>query len=167
MSGGPPEERGADAGPEARAEEPERAEPPRPTGPSSNPAGRSEREEGTWPPEIPPLELVADAEAARLYAELSADHNPIHLDAAFARGAGFDGPIAHGTLSLGLLLRAVEAAFGAPPASLDIRFTRPLPVGATVRVGGRHEGKGRYAVWAEAVGGARTLEGTATLGDTP
>lgn len=119
------------------------------------------------PAEVPPLEMVADAEAARLYAELSVDHNPIHLDDAFARAAGFSGPIAHGTLSLGLLLRAVEEAFGAPPATLDIRFSRPLPVGATVRVGGRQEGEGRYAVWTEAVGGERTLEGTMTLPGAP
>ena len=121
----------------------------------------------SFPAEIPPLELVADAEAARLYAELSADHNPIHLDDAFARAAGFDGPIGHGTLSLGLLLRAIEEGCGAPPATLEIRFSRPLPVGATVRVGGRHEGEGRYAVWAEAVGGERTLEGTMTLPGAP
>ena len=104
-----------------------------------------------------------DAAAVRLYAELSADPNPIHVDDAFARAAGFDGPIAHGTLSLGLLLRAVEEATGAWPETLDIRFARPLPVDATVRVGGRHVGDGHYEVFAEVVGGARTLEGTLTL----
>ena len=118
----------------------------------------------SFPAEIGPLELVVDAEAVRLYAELSADPNPIHVDDAFARAVGFDGPIAHGTLSLGLLLRATEEATGAWPETLDIRFARPLPVGATVRVGGRHSGDGRYEVFAEVVGGERTLEGTMTLG---
>ena len=118
----------------------------------------------SFPPEIGPLEMVADIEAVRLYAELSADPNPIHVDDAFARTAGFDGPIAHGTLSLGLLLRAAEEVTGAWPEALDIRFAKPLPVGATVRVGGEHVGDGRYEVFAEVVGGERTLEGTMTLG---
>lgn len=43
----------------------------------------------------------------RQYAEASGDFNPIHLDDAYARGAGFDGVIAHGMLimaQLGALL---------------------------------------------------------------
>ena len=117
----------------------------------------------SWPEEIAPLERVADAETVRLYAELSADRNPIHLDGAFARASGFEGPIAHGTLSLGLLLRAVEETTGAWPVDLDIRFTAPLPVGASVRVGGRHRGGGRYEVFAERSTGERILTGTLTL----
>lgn len=36
----------------------------------------------------------------RQYAEASGDFNPIHLDDAYARGAGFDGVIAHGMLTM-------------------------------------------------------------------
>jgi acyl dehydratase len=37
------------------------------------------------------------------YAEASGDHNPIHLDEAFARSVGLPGVIAHGMLQMGLL----------------------------------------------------------------
>ena len=45
--------------------------------------------------------LVTGADV-RAFAELSGDRNPIHLDPAAARQAGFDGPIAHGALGLSL-----------------------------------------------------------------
>lgn len=37
------------------------------------------------------------------YANASGDMNPIHIDSAAAKGAGFDGPIAHGMLAMGFL----------------------------------------------------------------
>lgn len=43
--------------------------------------------------------LVTGADV-RAFAELSGDWNPIHLDPAAARHAGFEGPIAHGALGL-------------------------------------------------------------------
>src|SRR2546428_1044868 len=48
------------------------------------------------------------------YAEASGDHNPIHLDGAFARSVGLPGIIAHGMLQMGILgCVASEAAGGA------------------------------------------------------
>ena len=40
------------------------------------------------------------------YAEVSGDHNPIHLDDEFARSVGLPGVIAHGMLQMGHLARA-------------------------------------------------------------
>lgn len=42
------------------------------------------------------------------YAELSGDHNPIHIDPEFARASGLPAPIAHGMLSLALACSALE-----------------------------------------------------------
>lgn len=42
-------------------------------------------------------------EQLRAYADASGDHNPIHLDDEFAKGAGLDGVIAHGMLIMGFL----------------------------------------------------------------
>jgi acyl dehydratase len=47
------------------------------------------------------------------YAEVSGDHNPIHLDDEFARSVGLPGVIAHGMLQMGIAgTVAAEAAGG-------------------------------------------------------
>ena len=38
-----------------------------------------------------------------MFAELSTDHNPVHLDDAYARDTIFQGRIAHGMLTAGLI----------------------------------------------------------------
>jgi acyl dehydratase len=49
---------------------------------------------------LPPLRKTISVEQIRQYAEASGDHNPIHLDDAFARAAGLPGVIAHGMLTM-------------------------------------------------------------------
>jgi acyl dehydratase len=57
------------------------------------------------------------------YAEASGDHNPIHLDDAFARSVGLPGVIAHGMLQMGVMgVVAAEAAGG--PDKLRRLFCR-------------------------------------------
>jgi acyl dehydratase len=57
------------------------------------------------------------------YAEASGDHNPIHLDDAFARSVGLPGVIAHGMLQMGIMgVVAAEAAGG--PDKLRRLFCR-------------------------------------------
>ena len=41
-------------------------------------------------------------EDIRHFADLSGDHNPLHLDPAAAQAAGFPGPVAHGALGIAL-----------------------------------------------------------------
>ena len=48
------------------------------------------------------------------YAEASGDHNPIHLDATFARAVGLPGIIAHGMLQMGILSCVAAEAAGGP-----------------------------------------------------
>ncbi|TCK04314.1 MaoC family dehydratase [Marinobacterium mangrovicola] len=56
--------------------------------------------------EIPPLQLPPITRSTlALYAGASGDHNPIHIDSDFAKGAGMPDVFAHGMLSMGYLGR--------------------------------------------------------------
>jgi 3-hydroxybutyryl-CoA dehydratase len=72
------------------------------------------------------------------FADMTGDAHPIHYDAGYARAKGWDGPIAHGLMLLGL------CALGAAPISReltdsmvamlgnDARYKRPAFVGDTL-----------------------------------
>jgi NAD(P)-dependent dehydrogenase (short-subunit alcohol dehydrogenase family)/acyl dehydratase/putative sterol carrier protein len=80
------------------------------------------------------------------YAAVSGDRNPIHLDPALARQAGFKDVIVHG---LGTLAR-VAARLPKPPAELEVRFSKPVYPGETLttrvwRTGKRFEFETRNA----------------------
>ncbi|BDZ44639.1 MaoC family dehydratase [Naasia aerilata] len=75
------------------------------------------------------------------FADLSGDHNPIHLDQEFASGTPFGGTIVHGYLTLSLVVPLMAEVFEVTGASVGInygldrlRFPAPVPVGARVRV---------------------------------
>lgn len=77
------------------------------------------------------------------YAQLSGDDNPIHLDADFAAATPFGTRIAHGMLTLGLVVPLMREVFQVSGASMGInyglnkvRFPAPVPVGARIRVHG-------------------------------
>ncbi|XP_051209993.1 3-hydroxyacyl-[acyl-carrier-protein] dehydratase, mitochondrial [Lolium perenne] len=85
------------------------------------------------------------------YAAVSGDRNPVHLDDAFARGAGgfARGRVVHGMLAASLFPALIASRFpGAVYASQSLRFAAPVYVGdeaaAEVRAlniksaGGRH-----------------------------
>ncbi|TVQ79558.1 MAG: hypothetical protein EA369_04515 [Bradymonadales bacterium] len=69
------------------------------------------------------FEITITKEMIEAYAEASGDHNPIHLSAEAARAAGLERPIAHGMLSLGLSLSAVES-FGYSLQKLQLIETK-------------------------------------------
>jgi acyl dehydratase len=76
------------------------------------------------------------------YAEASGDSNPLHLDPAFARRAGFPDVIVHGMLAMAFLGRLVTEAFPARQVlGFSARFGAPLALGEAVtcraRLGGR------------------------------
>ncbi len=69
-----------------------------------------------------------------VYARLSGDHNPVHLDADHARAAGFERNIIHGMNTLGAAARAAHAAApaGSRMWSLDVRFAAAVLPDQTV-----------------------------------
>ncbi|GAA4962939.1 MaoC/PaaZ C-terminal domain-containing protein [Kineococcus glutinatus] len=85
-------------------------------------------------------------DTGRRYAAVSGDVNPIHVSALGARALGFAGPIAHGMWTAARSLAALEGRLPGALA-LDVRFARPLPLGAAVEdVALREGGDWRTAV---------------------
>lgn len=75
---------------------------------------------------------------------LSGDRNPLHIDPATARQAGFDRPILHGLATLGVTARAlIHACCDGQAdrlAEIAVRFTAPVYPGETIRTHIWHEG---------------------------
>ncbi|MBZ4488386.1 MaoC family dehydratase [Microbacterium sp. cx-55] len=78
-----------------------------------------------------------------LFARVTGDHNPIHLDAAYAASTPFGTRIAHGLLTLSLVVPLMAEVFDVPDAGMGInyglnrvRFPAPVPVGSRIRVVG-------------------------------
>ena len=76
------------------------------------------------------------------FADVTEDHNFIHVDVERAKQTPFGGTIAHGYLSLSLLapvtqqlLRVTDAKMGVNYGLDRVRFPAPLPVGAQWRGG--------------------------------
>lgn len=72
------------------------------------------------------------------FAQLSADHNRLHLDDAYAQSMGFNGRIAHGVLGLSVvtgLLGELGLTRGTLIAFLGLtwRFEKPVYPGDTIR----------------------------------
>lgn len=92
--------------------------------------------------------LSFSAEQIRRFAEVSGDANPLHVDEAAARAAGFPGRIAHGVLAAAELSRVLGTDAPGPGtviSHLDLAFLRPLvaDVGYRLRIripGGLREG---------------------------
>ena len=77
------------------------------------------------------------------FADLTDDHNPIHVDPAEAAQTPFGGTIVHGFFTVAMLAPLVNELLAVEGASLSInygvdklRFPAPLPVGARFRAGG-------------------------------
>lgn len=112
--------------------------------------------------QITPLSRTVSQEQIDAYAEASGDHNPIHLDAEFARSVGLPGTIAHGMLDMAILGEAVGRWAGGYDrvAELACRFSKPLLPGDTVTCSGR-------VVAVDPAAGTATLhlEATSSRGD--
>ncbi|TMB91581.1 MAG: acyl dehydratase [Chloroflexi bacterium] len=89
--------------------------------------------------EVTPLQRRVTQAEIDAYAEASGDHNPIHVDADFARAVGLPGTIAHGLLELGILAEAISrwAGGSARLGSLECRFSKPLQAGDTITCNGK------------------------------
>jgi acyl dehydratase len=83
---------------------------------------------------------------------LSGDRNPLHIDPAFAKMAGYDRPILHGLCSFGHVGRAVMAEYcGNDPsrlAAFSCRFSGVVYPGDTIITDMWDEGNGKVIVQA-------------------
>ncbi|HET9310270.1 MAG TPA: MaoC/PaaZ C-terminal domain-containing protein [Actinomycetota bacterium] len=89
--------------------------------------------------ELPHLRRVVSREDVRAYAETGGDRNPLHLDDAFARGAGFDGVIAHGMFTMGHMAACVVGWAEDPAAvtAISANFRATVSMGQEIVAGGR------------------------------
>lgn len=65
------------------------------------------------------------------FAEVSGDHNPLHLDAEYAAQTQFKRPIVHGMLAASLFSRLIGMEFPGPGTvylSQELHFRRPMYV---------------------------------------
>lgn len=97
-----------------------------------------------------------------MFAELSTDHNPVHLDDDYAKDTMFKGRIAHGMLSASLISAVIGEQLpghGTIYMKQDLKFTAPVRPDANVTA----------TVTVAAIDAARrrvTLECVCTVGDT-
>jgi 3-hydroxybutyryl-CoA dehydratase len=72
-----------------------------------------------------------------LFAAVSGDTNPVHLDEEFAAATQFKGRIAHGMYTAGLISAAIAMELPGPGTiylGQDLRFERPVRIGDTITV---------------------------------
>lgn len=86
-------------------------------------------------PEVAPVVKKLSQEQITSYADAVGDHNPIHVDEAFARATPFGGTIAHGMLVLASISEMMAAAFSEAwltGGKLRVRFRAPARPGDTI-----------------------------------
>ena len=79
--------------------------------------------------------LITDRDI-ELFAEVSTDHNPVHLDAAYAQDTIYGGRIAHGMLTAGLISAVIGEQLpghGTVYLGQDLRFLAPVRPGDMVK----------------------------------
>lgn len=81
------------------------------------------------------LVRTVDERAIALFAEVTGDNNPVHLDADFAATTPFKERIAHGMLSAGYISAVIGTKLPGPGAiyiSQQLAFRRPVKIGDEV-----------------------------------
>lgn len=110
--------------------------------------------------------FIVNMDVIQAYAELTQDFNPLHLDPEFAEKTAMQGVIAHGTMSLGLLImQAFESlAPEAEALEFDVRFVSPVRPGDTPVVNlGEAGASGVQAVSVCGVDNHEYLKGTLNI----
>jgi 3-hydroxybutyryl-CoA dehydratase len=83
------------------------------------------------------LTRTVDEAAIQTFADVSGDHNPVHLDEAFAATTQFKGRIAHGMLSAAWISALIAGKLPGPGAiylGQTLTFKRPVRIGDEVTV---------------------------------
>lgn len=114
--------------------------------------------------------VVSDRDIA-LFAEVSTDHNPVHLDEAYARETLFEGRVAHGMLTAGLISAVIGEQLpghGTVYLGQTLKFLGPVRPGdmveAVVTVTAMDHAKRRVTMNTHcAIDGRIILKGEATV----
>lgn len=121
------------------------------------------------PPDLSVTRLI-DQARVDAYADAARDHNPIHIDDAFAAASPFGQRIAHGMLVLALVSELMSGAFGerwARSGALKVRWRAPAvqPVAVTAKAAlrGVADGVAAYEVSCDAADGTVLLAGAASV----
>jgi acyl dehydratase len=121
-------------------------------------------------PQVSPLTRSLSQVMINRYAEASGDHNPIHIDEAFAGTTPMGGTIAHGMLVLSFISEMMTAAFGrswAENGALDVRFRAPARPGDTITARATpqepKDGQMRFGVECVSQSGEVLISGTAVV----
>jgi 3-hydroxybutyryl-CoA dehydratase len=79
---------------------------------------------------------VITAKRVDLFAEMSGDYNPIHMDEEHAKKTRFGRRIAHGMISAALISRALAMELGPGGIYLaqEMKFLKPIFIGDTVDI---------------------------------
>ncbi|MCH8276023.1 MAG: MaoC family dehydratase, partial [Bacteroidetes bacterium] len=83
------------------------------------------------------VKRVITAEDVQMFADVSGDDNPIHIDPEFAAQTRFGQPVVHGVLLLGIISKVLGRDFpgaGSIAVSISSKFLRPVPVGSEITV---------------------------------
>ncbi|CAN1557199.1 MaoC Acyl dehydratase [Caulobacteraceae bacterium] len=83
------------------------------------------------------LTRTVDEAAIQAFADVSGDHNPVHLDEAFAATTQFKTRIAHGMLSASYISALIAGKLPGPGAiylAQTLTFKRPVKIGDEVTV---------------------------------
>ena len=81
------------------------------------------------------IEKCMTIELVKLFADISNDHNPVHLDKEYAKSSRYKGQIIHGLMAASLfsgLFGMKLPGEGCVYKSQNLRFKRPIYVGDTV-----------------------------------
>ena len=120
--------------------------------------------------EVRPVVHAVTQEQINAYADASGNHNPIHVDAAFAAGTPFRGTIAHGMLVLAFIGEMMHAAHGDAwlrGGKLKVRFKAPTRPGDTVTASAVVAKEGaegvEYSVQCANQAGEALIEGRASV----
>ena len=122
---------------------------------------------------IPTLTKYVTQEQINAYADVSGDHNPIHINPEAARAVGLDGTIAHGMLSMAFVGQMLTDWATAQTdrsgwvARLRVRFQAMVRPGDTLTchgvLGPRENERQRLDVWIDNQTGERILTGDADV----
>ena len=119
---------------------------------------------------VQPVTRVLTQERIGAYADASGDHNPIHVDPAFAAATPFGGTIAHGMLVLALIGEMMRGAFGeewSTSGKLKVRFKAPTRPGdrvtASAILSKQSAGVAEYAVQCASQTGEIVIVGRASV----